>query len=191
MVYCAGSIGIIDGLVPPVQQYLDAGGSACLGSDQAPGNNSNNMFNEMKFAAILNKVKYEDPRVFNATQSLRMVTIEAAKVMGLGSETGSLKPGKKADIILIDLAAPTFFPVLTNPIRNIVPNLVYSARGDEVETVIIDGNIVMEDKKILTIDEQEKISEAQIAAEDIAARAEPDILKADSDILKMVREDLL
>ncbi|CAM4202712.1 amidohydrolase family protein [Lacicoccus alkaliphilus] len=191
MVYCAGSIGIIDGLVPPVQQFLDAGGSACLGSDQAPGNNSNNMFNEMKFAAILNKVKYEDSRVFNATQSLRMATIEAAKVMGLGDETGSLKPGKKADIILIDLTAPTFFPVLTKPIRNIVPNLVYSARGDEVETVIIDGKVVMEDRKILTIDEQLKISEAQSAAEDIAARAEPDILKADSDILKMVREDLL
>lgn len=191
MIYCAGSIGIIDGLVPPVQAFLDAGGTACLGSDQAPGNNANNMFNEMKFAAILNKVKYQDPTVFNATQALRMATIEAAKVMGLDHEVGSLAEGKKADILLVDLTAPTFFPVLTSPIRNIVPNLVYSARGDEVETVIIDGKIIMENREILTLDEREEITKAQRAAEQIAARAEADILKADSDILTMVREGLL
>lgn len=191
MIYCAGSIGIIDGMVPPVQHFLDAGGTACLGSDQAPGNNSNNMFNEMKFAAILNKVKYKNPQVFHATQALRMATIEAAKVMGIDHEVGSLRSGKKADIILVDLAAPAFYPVLTKPIRNIVPNLVYSARGDEVDTAIIDGKVIMENKQILTIHEKEEISKAQQTAENIASRAEEDILKADSDILQMVRDGLL
>jgi 5-methylthioadenosine/S-adenosylhomocysteine deaminase len=191
MIYCSGSIGIIDGMVPPVHAFLEAGGTACLGSDQAPGNNCNNMFNEMKFAAILNKVKLQDPRVFNATQSLRMATIEAAKVMGIAHEVGSLKEGKKADVILLNLEDPSFFPVLTKPIRNIVPNLVYSARGHEVETAIIDGNVVMENRVILTINEQEAIAEAQKAAENIAIRAEADILSADSDILTMVREGLL
>lgn len=191
MVYCAGSIGIIDGIVPPVQKFLDSGGTACLGSDQAPGNNCNNMFNEMKFAAILNKVKYKDPKIFHAAQSLRMATIEAAKVMGIDHEVGSLKVGKKADVILVDLTAPTFFPILTKPIRNIVPNLVYSARGDEVETVIIDGKVIMENKNILTIDEKVEIAKAQKSAENIALRAEKDILSSESDILKMVRDDLL
>ncbi|WP_339180902.1 amidohydrolase [Oceanobacillus sp. FSL W7-1293] len=191
MIYCAGSIGIIDGMVPPVQHFLDAGGTACLGSDQAPGNNSNNMFNEMKLAAILNKVKYKNPQVFHATQALRMATIEAAKVMGIDHEVGSLRSGKKADIILVDLTAPAFYPVLTKPIRNIVPNLVYSARGDEVDTAIIDGKVIMENKQILTINEKEEISKAQQTAENIASRAEEDILKADSDILQMVRDGLL
>lgn len=191
MIYCAGSIGIIDGMVPPVQAFIDAGGTACLGSDQSPGNNCNNMFNEMKMAAILNKVKYKDPRIFNATQSVRMATIEAAKVMGIEREVGSLEKGKKADILIIDLTAPTFFPVLNSPIRNIVPNLVYSARGDEVETVIIDGKVVMENRKIITINENEAIEKGQKAAEDIAKKAEQDILQADSDILQMVRGGLL
>ncbi|GAA0333448.1 amidohydrolase family protein [Oceanobacillus oncorhynchi subsp. oncorhynchi] len=191
MIYCAGSIGIIDGMVPPVQHFLDAGGTACLGSDQAPGNNSNNMFNEMKLAAILNKVKYKNPQVFHATQALRMATIEAAKVMGIDHEVGSLRSGKKADIILVDLTAPAFYPVLTKPIRNIVPNLVYSARGDEVDTAIIDGKVIMENKQILTINEKEEISKAQQTAENIASCAEEDILKADSDILQMVRDGLL
>ncbi|GIO22169.1 amidohydrolase family protein [Oceanobacillus sp. J11TS1] len=191
MIYCAGSIGIIDGMVPPVQHFLDSGGPACLGSDQAPGNNCNNMFNEMKLAAILNKVKYKNPQVFHATQSLRMATIEAAKVMGIEHEVGSLRKGKKADIILVDLNAPTFYPVLTKPIRNIVPNLVYSARGDEVDTVIIDGKIIVENKQIVTINEKEEIAKAQRVAENIARRAEEDILKADSDILNMVRDGLL
>lgn len=191
MIYCPGSIGIIDGLVPPVKTFIDSGGTACLGSDQAPGNNCNNMFNEMKFAAILNKVKYKDPRIFNATQSLRMATIEAAKVMGIDHEVGSLKKGKKADIILIDLTDPSFFPVLKHPIRNIVPNLVYSARGHEVDTVIIDGEIIMENREIKTINEKEVIQKAQKVAEDIVTRAEKDILNAESDILTMVREGLL
>lgn len=191
MIYCSGSIGIIDGLVPPVHTFLQAGGIACLGSDQAPGNNCNNMFNEMKFAAILNKVKLSDPRIFNATQSLRMATIEAAKVLGIDQEVGSLKEGKKADIILVNLEDPSFFPVLTKPIRNIVPNLVYSARGHEVETVIIDGNVIMENRVILTINERQAIQEAQRAAQSIATRAEADILNANSDILTMVRDGLL
>lgn len=191
MVYCAGSIGIIDGLVPPVYLFSQSGGIACLGSDQAPGNNCNNMINEMKFAAILNKVKLADPRVFNATMALRMATIEAAKVMGIDHEVGSIRKGKKADMIIINLQDPSFFPIYTKPIRNIVPNLVYSARGHEVETSIIDGQIIMENREILTIDETIAISEAQKAADQIAIRAEKDILKAESDILTMVNEELL
>ncbi|WP_313802825.1 amidohydrolase [Cytobacillus sp.] len=191
MIYCAGSIGIIDGLVPPVYHFIQSGGTAGLGSDQAPGNNCNNMFNEMKFAAILNKVKLADPRVFNATMALRMATIEAAKVMGIDHEVGSLKKGKKADIIIVNLQDPSFFPIYTKPIRNIVPNLVYSARGHEVETSIIDGKVIMENRNILTIDEISTIENAQKVAEEIAVRSEKDILEAKSDILDMVTEGLL
>lgn len=191
MTYCAGSIGIIDGIVTPVQTFIDAGGTACLGSDQAAGNNCNNMFNEMKFAAILNKVKYQDPRIFNATQALRMATIESAKVLGMENEIGSLEDGKKADIILVNLDTPAFFPVLNYPIRNIVPNLVYSANGSEVDLVMIDGKIIMNDREVLTVCEKTALTEAQAAAEKVVKLSTDDILKADSDILKMVKEGLL
>lgn len=191
MIYCAGSIGIIDGLVPPIIDFLEAGGQAALGSDQAPGNNGNNMFNEMKFAAILNKVKRADPTVFPAWLSLRLATIDSAKAIGLEHEIGSLKKGKKADILILNLESPTFSPVYTHPLRNLVPNLVYAARGSEVETVIIDGQFVMEDYRLVTVNEKEAIREAQQAAERISRRCEPDILAANSDVYQMMKDGYL
>ena len=191
MIYCAGSIGIIDGLVPPIMDFLEAGGQAALGSDQAPGNNCNNMFNEMKFAAILNKVKRSDPKVFPAWLSLRLATIESAKAIGLDQEIGSLKIGKKADIIILDLEEPALCPIYTDPIRNIVPNLVYSARGNEVETVLIDGQIIMENRKLITVDEKEAIRQAQAAANQISRRSQADIAAAESDVYKMMEEGYL
>ncbi|MEW9052003.1 MAG: amidohydrolase [Neobacillus sp.] len=191
MIYCSGSIGIIDGLVPPVLKFMESGGVAGLGSDQAPGNNCNNMFNEMKFAAILNKVKRSNPAVFPAAMSLRMATIEAAKVMGIDHEVGSLRKGKKADLIIINLLEPTLSPLYIDPIRNIVPNLVYSARGHEVETSIINGKIIMENRQITTVDTKAAVLEAQQAAKELSQRAKQDILNADSDMLRMMREHLL
>jgi 5-methylthioadenosine/S-adenosylhomocysteine deaminase len=191
MVYCAGSIGIIDGLVPPIMDFLEAGGRAALGSDQAPGNNCNNMFNEMKFAAILNKVKRADPRVFPAWLSLRLATIESAKAIGLDHQIGSLRKGKKADLIVINLREPNLSPIICYPIRNIVPNLVYSARGHEVEMVIIDGKVIMEDRKLLTVDEKKAVEAAQQAAERMARRAQADIVKSESDVYQMMMEGYL
>lgn len=191
MIYCAGSIGIIDGLVPPVMDFLEAGGQAALGSDQAPGNNGNNMFNEMKFAAILNKVKRSDPRVFPAWLSLRLATIESAKAIGLEHEIGSLKKGKKADIVIVNLQEPSMCPIYTDPIRNIVPNLVYSARGNEVETVLIDGRVIMENRQMVTVDEKEAIRQAQEAADRISRRSREDIVAAGSDVYKMMEDGYL
>ncbi|PYZ97029.1 amidohydrolase [Alteribacter lacisalsi] len=191
MIYCAGSIGIIDGLVPPMLTFLENGGRACLGSDQAPGNNCNQMFNEMKMAAILNKVKRKDPSVFNATLAIRSATIESARVLGLEDQIGSLRRGKKADLIVIDAEQPSLFPVLTDPVRNIVPNLVYSARGHEVEMSIIDGRIVMEDRNVVTVDVKTAVKAGQKAADALVQRASADLKQADSDVVKMVKQGLL
>ncbi|WP_342431638.1 amidohydrolase [Neobacillus sp. FSL H8-0543] len=191
MIYCSGSIGIIDGLVPPVLKFIESGGIAGLGSDQAPGNNCNNMFNEMKFAAILNKVKRSNPTVFPAALALRLATIDAAKVMGIDHQVGSLRKGKKADLIIINLLEPTLCPLYIDPIRNIVPNLVYSARGHEVETSIINGKIVMENRVITTIDTRAAILEAQQAGKEVSKRAKEDILNGESDMLRMMEEGLL
>ena len=170
MIHCPGSIGIIDGMVPPVLAFLAAGGVAGLGSDNAPGNNCNNMFNEMKSAAVYNKIKANDPTVMPAAKVIRMATIEGAKAIGLDQEIGSLEPGKKADIIVINMREPGLAPVILEPVPNIVPNLVYAARGHEVETVMIDGKLIMENRRLLTVEEDLVVDDAQKAATALAVR---------------------
>ena len=133
MALCSGSIGIIDGIVPPSHAYRKAGGMVALGSDQAAGNNCNNIFNEMKLTALFNKIKFRDPTVMPAWEALRMATIEGAQAIGLGDEIGSLEAGKQADLIVVDLTALNLSPVLDAPVRNIVPNLVYAGSGHEVQ----------------------------------------------------------
>ncbi len=176
MALCSGSIGIIDGIVPPAHVFRAAGGLVALGSDQACGNNCNNIFNEMKLTALFNKIKYRDPTVMPAWQVLRMATIEGAQAIGLGDEIGSLEAGKQADLILVDLTALNLSPVLEAPVRNIVPNLVYSGSGHEVKTVIVAGRVLVRDYGVLTADEDAIRAEAQAQAESVARNvaADPD-----------------
>lgn len=168
MALCSGSIGIIDGIVPPARVFREAGGLVCLGSDQASGNNCNNMFNEMKLTALFNKIKYRDPTVFPAGEVLRMATIEGAQAIGLGDQIGSLEPGKQADLIVVDLTEPNLLPILSEPVRTIVPNLVYAGTGREVQTVIIAGKTVVQDGNVLTMDSEAIRAEAQHQAEQVA-----------------------
>ncbi|MGC8838986.1 MAG: amidohydrolase family protein [Anaerolineae bacterium] len=176
MVLCSGSIGIIDGIVPPAHVFRQAGGLVALGTDQASGNNCLNLFNEMKLTALFNKVKYRDPTVMPAWDVLRMATIEGAQAIGLGDVIGSLAPGKQADLIWVDLSALNLNPVLEAPVRNLVPNLVYAASGHEVAHAMVAGRMVMRDRRILTVDEAAIREEAQHRAEEIAQRvaADPD-----------------
>jgi 5-methylthioadenosine/S-adenosylhomocysteine deaminase len=174
MALCSGSIGIIDGIVPPAQAFRSAGGPVALGSDQASGNNCHNVFNEMKLTALFNKIRSRDPTVMPAWEVLRMATIEGARAIGLGEEVGSLEPGKQADLILVDLTAPNLSPVLEAPIRNIVPNLVYAATGQEVRLVMVAGRMLVRDGQVLSADEAEVRAEAQAQAEEVARHVAAD-----------------
>jgi 5-methylthioadenosine/S-adenosylhomocysteine deaminase len=174
MALCSGSIGIIDGIVPPARAFRAAGGLVALGSDQACGNNCNNLFNEIKLTALFNKIQARDPTVFPAWEVLRMATVEGAEAVGLGNEVGSLETGKQADLILVDLTALNLSPVLTEPIRNIVPNLVYAANGSEVKTVVVAGKVLVRDGEVLVADEAAVRAEAQIQAEALAQRVAVD-----------------
>ena len=159
MVLCSGSIGIIDGEVPPAWEFMQAGGYTALGTDQASGNNCNQIINEMKLTALFNKIKYMDPEVMPAWRVLRMATIDGAKALGLADRIGSIEPGKEADIIFIDLRAKTMMPVVKHPVRNYVPNLVYSARGNEVCRVMVAGRTLYLDGRYLTVDEEALMNE--------------------------------
>ncbi len=191
MALCSGSIGIIDGVVPPAAAFQSAGGRVALGSDQAPGNNCHNIFNEMKLTALFNKIKAGNPEVMPAWRVLRMATIEGAEALGWSDEIGSLVVGKRADVLAVDLRGPSLTPVHTRPMRNLVPNLVYAARGDEVDTVVIDGQIVMEHRELRTVDEDGILDDAQRVADTIGPAAEADFWRVNSTNAQLVREGRL
>ncbi len=187
MALCSGSIGIIDGIVPPAHAFRAAGGLVALGSDQACGNNCNNLFNEMKLTALFNKIKRRDPTVLPAWEVLRMATVEGARAIGLGDEIGSLEAGKQADLILVDLTAPNLMPLLEAPIRNIVPNLVYAATGYEVKTVIVAGQVLMRDRRVLSLQEDQVRAGAQQAADEVARRVAEDPVHRHMALLEPMR----
>jgi 5-methylthioadenosine/S-adenosylhomocysteine deaminase len=136
--------------VAPVPDMLIQGARVALGTDGCASNNNLDLFLEMDTAAKLHKVHRLDPTVMDSRTVVRMATCEGAKALGMGGITGSLQPGMKADIILIDLKKPHL-----TPLYNEYSLLVYTVKGDDVKTVLIDGRIVMEDRKLLTIDEQD------------------------------------
>jgi 5-methylthioadenosine/S-adenosylhomocysteine deaminase len=151
--------------IPRIRDLLNAGIVVGLGTDGPASNNSLDMFDTMKAAALLQKAKYMDPRVLPARKVVEMATIDGAKAVGLESVIGSLEAGKKADIILIDAEKPHL-----KPLHDIYATLVYSARGSDVNTTIVDGRIVMDERKIKTLDEHEVIEKAEKAAYDLLSR---------------------
>jgi 5-methylthioadenosine/S-adenosylhomocysteine deaminase len=191
MIVCPGSIGIIDGIVPPSLAFQEAGGNCALGSDQAPGNNCHNIINEMKNVALFNKIKYANPEVMPACKSLRMATIEGARAIGIGDIVGSLESGKVADFIAVDLCKTTMSPVFTSPMRNIVPNLVYSARGDEVDLSVINGCIIYQNGKIENLDEREIIDDANKYSNEIGEAAAKEFWAINGTNAKFMAEGML
>lgn len=137
---------LADGFAP-VQKMLDAGLHVCLGTDGSSSNNNVNLFEEMHLAAILNKGISGDPTAVKASDVIKMATINGAKALGKEDEIGSIQEGKKADIILIDLDKPHFLPR-----NNLIYSLVYCAQAADVDTVMVDGHLLMEDRKLITID---------------------------------------
>ena len=131
----------------PVPELMAAGVNVCLGTDGAASNNAQNMFREMNLLALIHKGTHDTPQCVSADEVLAMATRNGAKALGL--DTGSIEVGKKADLALLDLDAPSLTP-LNNP----VAALSYSANGSEVDTVIIDGKVVMRGRELLTIDEE-------------------------------------
>lgn len=191
MIVNPGSIGIIDGIVCPSVAFQQAGGSVALGSDQAPGNNCHNIINEMKNVALFNKIKYGNPEVMPAWRALRMATIEGAQAIGLGDSVGSLEPGKQADFIAVDLHCPSMLPVYTYPMRNMIPNLVYSARGPEVVLAAVDGEVIMRDGSFTKVDQREYLSAIPQYPDAIGQRAAKEFFAIDGTNARFMREGKL
>ncbi|HUV59987.1 MAG TPA: amidohydrolase [Desulfatiglandales bacterium] len=142
--------------VAPVPDMIAKGITVGLGTDGCASNNNLDLFGEMDMAAKLHKVNNLDPTVMNAQTLVEMATIEGAKVLGLEKITGSLEVGKRADLIVIDTNKPHLVPMY-NPYSH----LVYAASGHDVTHSIIDGNIVMEDRRLLTLDVEDIIERSK------------------------------
>ena len=131
----------------PIDKMLKMGIPVSLGTDGSSSNNNLDMFEEINLASILNKAVNMDALSVSAYSAIEMATINGAKTLGWDDEIGSIEVGKKADIILLDLDKPHFYPR-----HNLVSAISYSAHGSDVDTVIIDGKIIMEKREIKTLD---------------------------------------
>jgi 5-methylthioadenosine/S-adenosylhomocysteine deaminase len=151
--------------VSPVAELRSAGVAVGLGTDGPAGSNNDlDLMEEMDLAAKLAKITKMDPLAMNAKAVVEMATIEGAKALHMEKEIGSLEPGKKADLILIGLDEPNAVPMY-----DIYAQLAYALKASDMETVIIGGRVVMRDRKLLTVNEEEAMAKAREYKKAIAA----------------------
>jgi 5-methylthioadenosine/S-adenosylhomocysteine deaminase len=148
--------------IAPVPGMLANHMTVGLGTDGCASNNNLDLFTEMDMAAKLHKINTMDTTVVDALTALRMATIEGAKALGMGEMIGSLETGKRADVIIVDIKKPHL-----TPMYNPYSHLVYAARGNDVIHSIINGRVVMEDRKLLTIDLYEIMERARQKSRDV------------------------
>ncbi len=144
-----------------VRKLLDSGITVGLGTDGASSTTTLDMFEEMKTCAYMQKLKYMDSSIISSYEILQMATINNAKIINKQNEIGSIKIGKKADLIILDLNKPHLIPI-----NDIYSTLVYGANGSDVVTTIINGKILMENRKLIDIDENEVINNCNEIAKD-------------------------
>jgi 5-methylthioadenosine/S-adenosylhomocysteine deaminase len=155
--------------IAPVPEMLANQMTVGLGTDGCASNNNLDLFAEMDMAAKLHKVNAMDTTVMDALTVVRMATIEGARALGMGKITGSIEKGKRADVIVIDTRKPHLTPMY-NPFSH----LVYTARGNDVSHAIINGRLVMEERRLLTLDLFEIMERAREKSEDVKKWIKPE-----------------
>ncbi|MGA8905925.1 MAG: amidohydrolase [Candidatus Bathyarchaeia archaeon] len=157
---------LASGGVAPLPEMFEAGVPVGLGTDGAASNNSLDMFETMKVCALLHKAHRWDPTVLNAQTVLDLATIQGAKALGVEREIGSLEPGKRADIILVDAKSPNMNPVYGA--ETVISDLVYSASAANVATTIVDGQILMKNREVKSVDLGQIVSRTRELATQLA-----------------------
>jgi 5-methylthioadenosine/S-adenosylhomocysteine deaminase len=149
--------------IAPVSKLIENDVCVSIGTDGASSNNNLDLIEELKTASLLQKVSTLDPNVLNSHQAIAMGTIKGAEALGLEDEIGSIEVGKKADIILIDTNSANMVPDSST----LTSNIIYSANGSNVDTTICNGKILMENKKLTVLDEQEIYDKAREAIKNL------------------------
>jgi atrazine chlorohydrolase/5-methylthioadenosine/S-adenosylhomocysteine deaminase/melamine deaminase len=156
--------------IAPITEMLAAGVTVGMGTDDTNANGNVNMISDLKFAALLHKARMRDAKAMTPERVLEMATINGAKAIGMESSIGSLEVGKKADLAILNLRLPHLVPR-----HSIASVLVYQANGTEVETVMIDGRIVLSEGRprwMTPTEELSLVDDVQTASERILRSAE-------------------
>jgi len=148
--HCPGSNMKMGSGIAPVSSLIESGVNVAIGTDGVASNNNLDMLEEIRLAALAQKGLLADTTLIPAEKALQMGTLCGARALGLENEIGTIAEGKKADLIIFNLDKPHLIPQY-----NLISNLVYAASAQDVETVIIEGRIVMENEEIKTFDEEE------------------------------------
>ena len=138
----------------PVRALREIGIDVGLATDGAASNSSLDVWDSMALTALIQKSTTGDPRWLTSRQALHHATLQSSRAVGLGDQIGSLAPGRRADIILVDVSGPH-----TQPIHDLAAALVHSAKSSDVRTTIVDGRVLMRDRELLTIDVPAVVSE--------------------------------
>ena len=154
--------------VAPVPAYLRAGIAVGLGTDGAASNNDLDMFEAMRVAALLHKHETVDPTALSARTVVEMATIRGARALGMETRIGSLEPKKKADLITVSVSGAR-----QTPMYDPLSHLVYVIHGDDVRNTIVNGKVLMRDRKVLTLDETSILAEARLWADKVRAAVKP------------------
>ncbi|MFW9830604.1 MAG: amidohydrolase family protein [Candidatus Thorarchaeota archaeon] len=166
MCHCPASNSKLASGIAPIPEMLEAGINVCLGCDGGPSNNAYDMFREMFLAAIIHKARTLDPLTMPAETVLEMATINGANALGLGKEIGSIEVGKKADLVLVDTTQLNL-----SPTYNPVSNIIYAANGFNVYSTIVNGQILVHEGKLMTLDEEKVIENARERGQNLLERA--------------------
>ena len=153
--HCPGSNMKLASGFAPLPALLEAGAVVGLGTDGAASNNNLDLLEEVRLAALLHKGFSGDPTVINAHQALRLATSGGAQALGLGGRIGTLEVGKRADFLLVDLQGAH-----NQPLFDAESQMVYAARSSDVDTVVVDGQVLVRHGRLTRIDEREVISKA-------------------------------
>jgi cytosine/adenosine deaminase-related metal-dependent hydrolase len=149
----------------PVVELLESGVNVAFCTDASAPNRNYDLLEKLRIGLWLHRTHFRDADVLTAGKALEMITIDAAKALGLESELGSLEKGKIADVVLIDVQKPHLYPLWHEPLR-----LVYQASGHDVDTVIVDGQLLMENRQVFRVNEKRILADAQKEAEKMLDR---------------------
>ena len=166
IVHNPSAVASINGRCPAVEM-MEMGVTVALGSDGTAPDRSGDMFRHMQQCMHYHRRHFRDSHILSPGKVLEMCTIDGAAALGLADEIGSLEVGKKADVTLLDLARPHLYPLNME-----VLHAVCFANGNDIATVVVDGRICMEDRKVLTVDEEEVLDEAQQATQTMLQRTD-------------------
>jgi 5-methylthioadenosine/S-adenosylhomocysteine deaminase len=186
MVGCPSSITAIDGTVPPIVEYHEHGGTVGLGTDQAPGPGGHNALREARTAAMLVKADRSDPTALDAAGAIELATIGGARALGIADSTGSLSPGKRADVVICDMEQASVAPMVETPFHTAIPNLVYGTSGNEIRDVFIDGVQRVSDGSIVGLNVNDVVNDANKRAKRVFEDAEADWRAAESSLVTAV-----